>query len=194
MEEMDAENAEDSTGLGEDTDIARDEDSGDTKEANKSDERAVKAEDWLELDLPYWRDALLLQQTLSNGPKRIISLIFDKGGSERGLFRYTFGEWAEMLGLGMLDVYSAARKLSLEFELQICARIVEREYFYGRLHSFSDYDLSRLGDVRFVQADKEVLYKRHNASFRPSLMMTHVSDILPQNFIQVNRASSKKKT
>jgi hypothetical protein len=54
---------------------------------------------------------------LSNGPKRIISLIFDKGGSERRFFRYPFGEWAEMLGMGMLDVYSAARKLSLEFEL-----------------------------------------------------------------------------
>jgi hypothetical protein len=122
MEEMEAENAENSTGLGEDTDITRDEDLGDSKEANKSDERAVRAEDWLKLDLPYWRDALLLQQTLTNGPKRMINLIFDKGGSERSLFRYTFGEWAEMLGMSKLDVYSAARKLmepgivSLEFE------------------------------------------------------------------------------
>jgi hypothetical protein len=61
MEEMDAENAENSTGLGEDADITRDDDLGDIKEANKSDDRALKAEDW--------REALLLHPTLSAGPK-----------------------------------------------------------------------------------------------------------------------------
>jgi hypothetical protein len=41
----------------------------------------------------------------------MINLVVDKGGPERALSRYTFGQWAEILGMSMRDVYSAARKL-----------------------------------------------------------------------------------